>query len=33
MNAQELIQKSALIEKTLKEQGLQERARPLVSLF
>ncbi len=25
MNAQELIKKSALIEKTLKEQGLQER--------
>ncbi|WP_231258906.1 dynamin family protein [Helicobacter pylori] len=31
MNAQELIQKSALIEKTLKEQGLQERARPFIS--
>ncbi|MFP5961091.1 dynamin family protein [Helicobacter pylori] len=31
MNAQELIQKSALIEKTLKEQGLQERARPFMS--
>ncbi len=30
MNAQELIQKSALIEKTLKEQGLQERARPFI---
>ncbi len=31
MNAQELIQKSALIEKTLKEQGLQERAGPFMS--
>ncbi len=31
MNAQELIKKSALIEKTLKEQGLQERARPFIS--
>ncbi|GAA7463169.1 dynamin family protein [Helicobacter pylori] len=31
MNAQELIQKSALIEKTLKEQGLQERARPFIN--
>ncbi|UOS27603.1 dynamin family protein [Helicobacter pylori] len=31
MNAQELIQKSALVEKTLKEQGLQERARPFIS--
>ncbi|GAA8479389.1 hypothetical protein HpNP84_09330 [Helicobacter pylori] len=31
MNAQELIQKSALIEKTLKEQGLQKRARPFIS--
>ncbi|GAA7557409.1 hypothetical protein MMM136_13030 [Helicobacter pylori] len=31
MNAQELIEKSALIEKTLKEQGLQERARPFIS--
>ncbi|WP_367708822.1 dynamin family protein [Helicobacter pylori] len=31
MNAQEIIQKSALIEKTLKEQGLQERARPFMS--
>ncbi len=30
MNAQEIIQKSALIEKTLKEQGLQERARPFI---
>ncbi len=33
MNAQELIKKSTLIEKTLKEQGLQEIARPLASLF
>ncbi|GAA9392036.1 dynamin family protein [Helicobacter pylori] len=31
MNAQEIIQKSALIEKTLKEQGLQERAGPFIS--
>ncbi|MCQ2669907.1 dynamin-like GTPase family protein [Helicobacter pylori] len=31
MNAQELIKKSALIKKTLKEQGLQERARPFIS--
>ncbi|KHL82760.1 GTPase [Helicobacter pylori] len=31
MNAQELIKKSALIEKTLKEQGLQEKARPFIS--
>ncbi|GAA7711640.1 hypothetical protein HpMMM91_10470 [Helicobacter pylori] len=31
MNAQELIEKSALIEKTLQEQGLQERARPFIS--
>ncbi len=31
MNAQEIIQKSALIEKTLKEQGLQEIARPFIS--
>ncbi|WP_208355767.1 dynamin family protein [Helicobacter pylori] len=31
MNAQELIQKSALIEKTLQEQGLQERARSFMS--
>ncbi|PDW29161.1 ATP/GTP-binding protein [Helicobacter pylori] len=31
MNAQELIKKSALIEKTLQEQGLQEKARPFVS--
>ncbi|WRF29407.1 dynamin family protein [Helicobacter pylori] len=30
MNAQELIKKSALIEKTLQEQGLQERARPFI---
>ncbi|WQR82805.1 dynamin-like GTPase family protein [Helicobacter pylori] len=31
MNVQELIKKSALIEKTLQEQGLQERARPFMS--
>ncbi|GAA9337056.1 hypothetical protein TH0460_05830 [Helicobacter pylori] len=31
MNAQELIQKSTLIEKTLQKQGLQERARPFIS--
>ncbi|WP_367702014.1 dynamin family protein [Helicobacter pylori] len=31
MNAQEIIQKSALIEKTLKEQGLQEKAMPFMS--
>ncbi|MFA4724615.1 dynamin-like GTPase family protein [Helicobacter pylori] len=31
MNAQELIKKSALIEKTLQEQGLQERAGPFMS--
>ncbi|MGL2486232.1 dynamin family protein [Helicobacter pylori] len=31
MNVQELIQKSALIEKTLKEQGLQERVGPFIS--
>ncbi|WP_162970596.1 dynamin-like GTPase family protein [Helicobacter pylori] len=31
MNAQEIIQKSASLEKTLKEQGLQERARPFIS--
>ncbi|MFP6212237.1 dynamin family protein [Helicobacter pylori] len=31
MNAQEIIQKSALIEKTLQEQGLQERAKPFMS--
>ncbi len=31
MNAQELIKKSALIEKTLQEQGLQERARDFIS--
>ncbi|WQX13249.1 dynamin-like GTPase family protein [Helicobacter pylori] len=30
MNAQELIKKSALIEKTLKEQGLQEKARHFI---
>ncbi|GAA7794245.1 dynamin family protein [Helicobacter pylori] len=31
MNAQEIIKKSALIEKTLQEQGLQGRARPFIS--
>ncbi|GAA9888562.1 dynamin family protein [Helicobacter pylori] len=31
MNAQELIKKSALIEKMLQEQGLQERAKPFMS--
>ncbi len=31
MNAQELIKKSALIEKALKEQGLQEKAMPFMS--
>ncbi|MFP6147897.1 dynamin family protein [Helicobacter pylori] len=31
MNAQEIIKKSALIEKTLQEQGLQERAKPFIS--
>ncbi|MGL2623860.1 dynamin family protein [Helicobacter pylori] len=31
MNAQELIKKSALIEKTLQEQGLQEKARSFMS--
>ncbi len=31
MDAQELIKKSALIEKAIKEQGLQERARPFIS--
>ncbi|MGL2896946.1 dynamin family protein [Helicobacter pylori] len=31
MNAQELIKKSTLIEKTLKEQGLQEKAKPFMS--
>lgn len=31
MNVQELIKKSALIEKTLQEQGLQERAGPFMS--
>ncbi|WRB80011.1 dynamin family protein [Helicobacter pylori] len=31
MNAQELIQKSALIEKVIKEQGLQEKAGPFMS--
>ncbi|GAA9946299.1 hypothetical protein VN0902_13060 [Helicobacter pylori] len=31
MNAQEFIQKSALIEKVIKEQGLQEKAGPFIS--
>lgn len=31
MNVQELIKKSALIEKALKEQGLQEKAKPFMS--
>ncbi len=31
MNVQELIKKSALVEKVLQEQGLQERARPFIS--
>ncbi|GAA9846154.1 dynamin family protein [Helicobacter pylori] len=31
MNAQELIKKSALVEKTLQEQGLQEKAGPFIS--
>ncbi|GAA8342826.1 dynamin family protein [Helicobacter pylori] len=31
MNMQELIKKSALIEKVLQEQGLQERAKPFMS--
>ncbi len=31
MNAQELIKKSALVEKTLQEQGLQEKAKPFIS--
>ncbi|WP_194147307.1 dynamin-like GTPase family protein [Helicobacter pylori] len=31
MNAQELIKKSTLIEKTLQEQGLQEKAKPFIS--
>ncbi|MCP3737566.1 dynamin-like GTPase family protein [Helicobacter pylori] len=31
MNAQELIKKSALIEKVLQEQGLQEKAKPFIS--
>ncbi|GAA8762555.1 hypothetical protein VN0418_14140 [Helicobacter pylori] len=31
MNAQELIQKNALIEKVIKEQGLQEKAGPFIS--
>ncbi|WRC59749.1 dynamin family protein [Helicobacter pylori] len=31
MNAQEIIKKSALIEKTLQEQGLQEKVKPFMS--
>ncbi len=31
MNTQEIIKKSALVEKTLKEQGLQEKAKPFMS--
>ncbi len=31
MNAQELIQESALVEKVIKEQGLQEKAGPFMS--
>ncbi len=31
MDAQELIKKSALIEKAIKEQGLQDKARPFIS--
>ncbi len=31
MNVQEIIKKSTLVEKTLKEQGLQERAKPFMS--
>ncbi|WRA80251.1 dynamin family protein [Helicobacter pylori] len=31
MNVQELIKKSALIEKVLKKQGLQEKAKPFIS--
>ncbi len=31
MNAQELIQKSTLIEKVIEKQGLQERVRPFIS--
>ncbi len=31
MNEQEIIKKSALVEKTLQEQGLQERAKPFIS--
>ncbi|WP_164498686.1 dynamin-like GTPase family protein [Helicobacter pylori] len=31
MNTQELIKKSALVEKTLQEQGLQEKAKPFMS--
>ncbi|GAA8840532.1 hypothetical protein BTM161_07440 [Helicobacter pylori] len=31
MNVQELIQKNALVEKVIKEQGLQEKAGPFIS--
>ncbi len=31
MNAQEIIQKNALVEKIIKEQGLQEKAGPFIS--
>ncbi|GHS59932.1 hypothetical protein JP0131_09980 [Helicobacter pylori] len=31
MNAQELIQKNALVEKVIKEQSLQEKAGPFIS--
>ncbi len=31
MNAQELIQKNALVEKVIKDQGLQEKAGPFIS--
>ncbi len=31
MNVQEIIKKSALVEKTLQEQGLQEKAKPFMS--
>ncbi|GAA8873741.1 hypothetical protein BTM171_11470 [Helicobacter pylori] len=31
MNAQELIQKNALVEKVIKEQGFQEKAGPFIS--
>lgn len=33
MNAQELIQKNALVEKVIKEQGLQEKAGPFIFHF